>query len=120
MPKKTPALPPMPILGEDASPDTIRRFLTKVNLREVKDEKGRYISPINGKTFDSYYALMGHIGAYLMERKTTPPTQDRRGYIKAIRKGLPTTDAQRAAHRDYMRKLRQRQRDAAVADLPDE
>lgn len=101
-------------LGEDATPDQIRRFLMKINLRDCKNDKGEYWSPITGDTFKSYYALMGHIGAHLAVRPRSPITQDRAGYVKAIRRGEPPTDEQRQAHRQYMREHRQRMRNEAA------
>lgn len=112
-------IPKMPLLGEDASGDTIRRFVNKMDMRECKNELGEYVSPINGKTFSSYYGLMGHIGAYLTERTKKPPSPDRSGYIRSIRNGIPPTEEQRRAHREYMRAHRQRKREEQL-DLQEE
>ena len=101
----------VPILGEDATPDQVRRFLKKVDLRKCK-RGGRWISPITGQEFDTYQALCGHVGALSRDREAdlTPLTEDRKGYVKAVRRGIEPTPAQREAHRDYMRMLRKKRR----------
>ena len=97
----------IPILGADATPEQVQRFLKKIDLKKCK-RGDVWVSPITGDTYTSYQALCGHVGARARDRtkSLTPLTEDRRGYMKALRRGLPTTEAQRAAHRDYMRKLR--------------
>jgi hypothetical protein len=101
--------------GPEATPDEIRKFLTKVDLRTCQNDKGEWVSPLNGEIFSSFWALSGHIGAALRKINPTAVTQDRAGYIKALRRGETPTEAQKEAHRDYMRELRRRRRSSAPA-----
>lgn len=101
-------------LGEDASPEQIRSFLRKIDVkRECKNEKGQYISPINGMIFDSWQALAGHFGAFLTPRKKDPSLADqptRSGYIYRIQNDMTPTEEQRIANTEYIREWRIRQR----------
>lgn len=110
----------MAFLGEDATPDEVRKFLDLKGGREFLrtcEVEGVWISPITGQVFESFYALSGHIG----QRLRTPTrgrhlTPDRAGYINAIRRGVEPTEKQRRAHKEYMRDFRNRQR-AEVASI---
>jgi len=106
MPKTT----TIPILGEDATPEQIRRLLMKIDLRQCRDEKGRWVSPVTGEIFESFYQLSGHIGARLRVVKLTPLGDARADYVKALRRGEEPSEAARAAHREYQRKYRERRR----------
>lgn len=101
-----------------ATPDEIRRFLTKVDLKSdyYDQESETYVSPITGETFDTFYELSGHIGAHTRSIIRTPLTEDRRGYIKALRRGIEPTEAQREAHKKYAREYRRKKRAVVQRD----
>ena len=96
----------------DATPDEIRHYIrTKVSLRDCQDPAtGQWISPITDEAFDSFYALSGHIGHLTRTVRPTPLTPDRKGYIKAVRRGIEPTEEQREANKKYMREFRQRKK----------
>jgi len=102
----------MKLIREGATPDEIRKFLTKVDLKTDYYDAKRdvYISPITGESFSSFYALSGHLGAYIRKVPKTPLTEDRPGYMKALRRGIEPTEAQREAHKKYAREYRRKQR----------
>lgn len=102
-----------PILKKGATKEQIQRHLLRVDLKKCQNEDGKWISPITGEEFDSFFKLSGHIGAKLRTINETPLTDDRAGYVKARRRGIPPTDAQVRAHREYMRAYRREQREAA-------
>lgn len=104
-------------LGPESTPDEIRRYIShrggREFLRTLQDDEGWWISPITGERFATYYQLTGHIGQRTRgEVSETPLTDDRSGYVKAIRRGEEPTDAQRRAHREYMREFRRRRRES--------
>lgn len=105
--------PKMPRIKKGATPDEIRKFLhTKIDVKAdcYDPENDVWISPLTGETFDSFYALSGHLGAYTRTINPTPLTEDRRGYTKALRRGVEPTEAQRDAHKKYMREHRRKLR----------
>ena len=98
----------MKILGKDASPDQIRRHLTKMDVKTECFDTGteKWVSPITGETFETFFALSGHIGAYTRTITHSPLTEDRKGYNKALRRGIEPTPAQIEANREYIRERR--------------
>jgi len=108
----------MVLLGDDATPAEVRKFLDLKGGREFLktcEIEGVWYSPITGQKFESFYALSGHIGQRLRTPKKRQLTPDRAGYINAIRRGVEPTEVQRRAHKEYMRDFRNRQRSEAAS-----
>lgn len=94
------------ILGEGHSHDEIKMFLARIDLKTYQNADGKWVSPINGDEFDDYFAMAGHLGSKLRSIKLTEIKDNRAGYVKALRRGKEPTEAQRRAHKEYMRELR--------------
>lgn len=113
------------VKGQKIDQRELRKFLDTVDWESlrVEDEHGdeAWKSPITGEHFRTKSMMYGHLGAYLRTPKTkdlTEPT--RRGYMRALRAGIHPTDAQRAAHRDYVAALRAGKKAAASNDMVQE
>ncbi len=109
----------IPILGADATPEQVQRFLKKIDLKKCR-QGDKWVSPITGETYDTYQALCGHVGARARDRSKNlvPLTPDRNGYMNAVRRGVEPTQEQRDAHRDYMRYLRKKKRVEEAGQVP--
>ncbi len=95
---------PVIFLGEDATPEDVRALMDRMDLRDCQDPKtGEFVSPINGKRFEKYANLAGHVGGYMGRRKLKGDTPDHAGYYRRIRRGEKPTPEQRKANRDYVR-----------------
>lgn len=82
-------------------------------------DKGKWRSPVNGALFDTKYQLWGQLGAYLRTPKPKDPREPTRaGYVRALRRGLEPTEAQKEAHRKYARDHRRKKR-AKLTGLPE-
>jgi hypothetical protein len=95
------------VKGRNIDQRELRKFLDEVDWESLRgeDENGDEIwqSPITGENFRTKFMMYGHLGAYLRKpsrKDLTEPT--RRGYMRALRAGVEPSDAQRAAHRDYV------------------
>lgn len=109
------------VKGRNIDQRELRKFLDNVDWESlrVEDENGEeaWQSPITGEYFRTKFMMYGHLGPYLRKTKrkdTTEPT--RRGYMRALRAGHEPSDAQRAAHRDYIAAQRAGKKLAASHD----
>jgi len=99
----------------------LRKFLKKVNWDDYQitegPDKGRWKSPITGDVFDHLSQVHGQLGAYLRAPSSKDPFEPTRaGYVRAIRRGLEPTEAQKEAHKQYARDHRRKKRANLVGD----
>jgi hypothetical protein len=113
------------IKGRNIDQRELRKFLDEVDWEtmRVEDENGdeAWQSPITGEYFRTKFMMYGHLGAYLRKpnrKDLTEPT--RRGYMRALRAGVEPSDAQRAAHRDYVAAQRAGKKLAASDEMVQE
>lgn len=113
------------VKGRNIDQRQLRKFLDGVDWESlrVKDENGdeAWQSPITGEHFRTKFMMYGHLGSYLRtpnRKDVTEPT--RRGYMRALRAGVEPSDAQRAAHRDYVAAQRAGKKLAEANDVVQE
>ena len=108
------------VKGRNIDQAKLRKFLEEVdfsNIEKFQTDEGYWKSPITGELFHTKWQLYGQLGAYLrkVERKD-PREPTRAGYVRAIRRGMEPTKAQKDAHAQYAKRYRRNRRERLMAD----
>lgn len=108
------------VKGRKIDQEKLRDFLKDINFNNIdqfETEEGYWKSPITGDLFRTKYQLYGQLGAYLRNVEHKDPREPTRaGYVRAIRRGLEPTEAQKKAHRDYAKAHRRKRREKLMAE----
>lgn len=108
------------VKGRKIDQDRLREFLKDVNIDNIdqfETDEGYWKSPITGDLFETKFQLWGQLGAYLRTVEHKDPREPTRaGYVRALRRGLEPTDAQKEAHREYARQHRRKRREKLLAE----
>lgn len=116
------------VKGKRIDQRKLRKFLEEIdfdNIDQFETPEGKWRSPVSGDLFDTKHQLWGQLGAYLrnIDRKD-PMEPTRAGYVRALRRGLEPTPAQKKAHAEYAKVYRRRRRAKILKerglDVPEE